>query len=325
LTRARIRGVYSTALTKLLLDHGFDIVCPSAAARERFGIEQRNEPPDLDIRERPDRQGVCAVGSAESLATFKAILQSRLHDVIIRKTAGEAVTLVDPRDDSHFLDAEFPAMSKAELDALRRSVTETVEGHHFYKACGGNLSMAVDMAERLLTMGGAIEEVERLFQETALVGFPTVGSMIGIEHVKLDGRVLRLGEALIEAFDDDAGLIEFSRIVKGKGTYDALGTRRAPGDRAITRAKIGAWHYNTQYFSKDGRHEGTYINFNTPIELYPQGLRYVDLEVDIFVLPGGQVGKVDEEKLEAAATQGVVTQRLVETVKDEAQQLMRAT
>jgi predicted RNA-binding protein associated with RNAse of E/G family len=62
---------------------------------------------------------------------------------------------------------------------------------------------------------------------------------------------------------------------------------------------------------------------NTPAELYPYGIRYVDLEVDVCVWPSGRVGKVDEKKLESAAAEGIVTQRLVETVKKKVQELMR--
>jgi len=455
--------VYSTALTKLLLDYGFEIVQPSLSVKERFGIEKRNESPELDVRDRRDRQGVRASGGTESINIFKSILQSHLHDVIIRewpvtangiykgmietespgsflvdigsatgrisknevsdldtkqllvqverrrvgarrpalttkiKIPGEYAILIpetqikvsrkirDPQnrsrllqlgrelapknwgiiwrtaakdqapeklekeiahlakegeavleraeeaaapaelwEGSHFLDVEFPAVSKEKLDEIRKSVTKTMARHHYYKACGGNFSVAVDMAEKLLEKGSAIEEVERLFRQTVGASFPTVGSMIDIEHVKLDGKVFHLGEASVEAFDEDASLIEFSRVVRGEGTYDGLGTRREPGDRAVTEAKIGGWHYKTRYFSKDGRHKGTYINLNTPIELYPYGIRYVDLEVDVCIWPSGRVGKVDEKKLECAAAEGVVTKRLVETVKREVREIMKA-
>ncbi|UCE44481.1 MAG: DUF402 domain-containing protein [Candidatus Bathyarchaeota archaeon] len=325
LIKAQVRGVYSTALTKLLLDHGAVIVRPSVAAKERFGLEERNEASDLSIRERPDRQGVSASGREDPSNTFKAILQSNLQDVIIReKPQGEAA-LVEFGGDRRFLDVEFPALSKKRLDAIRRSVTETVDGHHHFKACGGNFSVAVDMAERLLGIGGPTEEAEKLFRQTVRAGFPTAGSTIVIEHVKLDGRILHLGEARVEVFDKDESLIEFKRIVKGEGTYDALGTRREPGDRAVTEAKIGEWHYKTRYFSKDGDYKGSYINLNTPTELYPHGIRYVDLEVDICIWPNGKVGKVDEERLESAVLEGVVTQRLVETVREKVQELMETT
>jgi Ribonuclease G/E len=462
LAKARIRGVYSTALTRLLLDNGFEIVQPSVAMKERFGIEERNEPPDLDVRDRRDRQGVRALGRAKFISAFKSILQSNLHDVIIRewsvtangiykglletesadsflvdigpvtgriakrevlnldkkqlmvqverrkvgarkpalttevKIPGEYTILIperqikvsrkirDPKERSrliklgkelapknwgiiwrtaakdqspeklkdeishlagegeavleraeeavapaelwegnNFLDVEFPALSKEKLDDIRRSVTETLDSHHYYKACGGNFSVAADMAERLLEKGSPIEEVDSLFKQTIGASFPTVGSIIDIEHVKLDGRVLHLGEALIEAFDEDESLIEFSRIIRGEGAYDGLGTRKELGDRAVTEAKIGEWHYKTRYLSKDGRHKGTYVNLNTPIELYPYGIRYVDLEVDVCVWPSGRVGKMDEKKLEYAAAEGIVTQKLVETVRKRVRKLIK--
>ena len=463
LAKARVRGVYSTALTRLLLDHGFEIVQPSVATKERFGIEERNDPPNLDVRDRRDRQGVCALGRAESISAFRSMLQSSLYDVIIRKwsvtangiykglletesadsflvdigsatgriakrevanldkkqlvvqverkkvgtrrpaltaevkipgkyailiperqikvsrkirdpeersrllklgkalapknwgliwrraahdqspeklkdeishlasegeavleSAEEAVAPAELWDGSHFLDVEFPALSKEKLDDIRRSVTETLDRHHYYKACGGNFSVAADMAERLLEKGSPIKEVDSLFQQTVGASFPTVGSTIDIEHVKLDGRVLHLGDALIEAFDEDESLIAFSRIIRGEGAYDGLGTQKEPGDRAVTEAKIGEWHYKTRYFSKDGRHKGTYINLNTPIELYPYGIRYVDLEVDVCVWPSGRVGTVDEKKLEYAVAEGIVTQQLVETVRKRVKKLINA-
>ncbi len=462
MVKARVRGVYSTALARLLLDHGFEIVQPSVAMKERFGVEERNESPDLDVRDRRDRQGVRVLGTTETVDAFKSILRSYLHDVIIRewsvtangiykgvieteeagsflvdvgsatgrvtksenlnqkkkqlvvqverrrfgarrpaltaevKIPGEYAILIpekqikvsrkirDPEhrsrllklgrklapenwgiiwrtaakdqspeklkeelvwlvqegeavleraeeaagpaelwEGSHFLDVEFPALSKEKLDDIRRSITETMDGHHYYKACGGIFSAAMDMAERLLEKGTPIEEIERLFRQTVGASFPTTGSIIAIEHVKLDGRVLHLGEALVEAFDEDKSLVKFSRIIRAEGTYDGLGTRKERGDRAVTEAKIGGWHYKTQYFSKEGRHKGTYINLNTPAELYPYGIRYVDLEVDICVWPSGRVGKVDEKKLESAAAEGIVTQRLVETVKKKVQELMK--
>jgi len=430
--------------------------------RARFGVEEQSESPDLDVHDRRDRQGVRVLGRTETVDAFKLILQSHLHDVIIRewsvtangiykgvieteeagsflvdvgsatgrvakrqnwdsekkqlvvqverrrfgarrptlttevKIPGEHAILIPERqikvsrrirdpahrlrllklgrelapenwgiiwrtaakdqspeklkeelaglvqegeavleraeeaaapavlwEGSRFLDVEFPALSKKELDDIRRSVAETMNGHHYYKACGGNFLAAVDMAERLLEKGTPIEEVERLFRQTVGASFPTAGSMIDIEHVKLDGRVLHLGEALVEVFDEDESLVKFSRIIRSDGTYDGLGTSKERGDRAVTEAKIGGWHYKTQYFSKEGRHKGTYINLNTPAELYPYGIRYIDLEVDICVWPSGRVGKIDEKKLESAVAEGIVTQKLVETVKKKVQELMK--
>ena len=464
LARARVRGVYSTALTKLLLDHGFDIVQPSVAIRERFGLEERDEPPDLDINDRRDRQGVHASGKAEVINAFKSILQSCLDDVITRKWAvsvdgtykglvkgvdsithsvlvdmGPAIgriaegEVLDPnikqvvvqvdrvrtwtrepilttriripgkyavlipgrqvkisrkirdgqkrsrlhqlgeelapqdwgilwrtassdqssdvlrneiahlvkegeaireraerveapatlREGNYFMDVEFPASSKKKLDEVRGSVAPTMDGHHYYKACGDEVSSALDMAEKLLEKGCPREDVKDLFQETIEVHYPTEGSTIEIMHAKLDGKVFHLGTALIEAYDHVKSLIRFRRGFRGEGLYDGLGTRKEPGDHAVTELKIGEWHFKTLYFSRDGRHKGTYINLNTPIELYPYGIRYVDLEVDVCIWPDGRVKVLDEEKLDNAVAEGLVTEKLVRIVKEKLQEIMK--
>ncbi|MFB0567242.1 MAG: RNA-binding protein, partial [Candidatus Bathyarchaeia archaeon] len=67
MARARVRGIYSTALTKLLLDDDFEIVQPSARIRERFKLEENQELPDLVIYDRRNWQGVYARGKAEPI------------------------------------------------------------------------------------------------------------------------------------------------------------------------------------------------------------------------------------------------------------------
>lgn len=147
--------------------------------------------------------------------------------------------------------------------------------------------------------------------------------MVGIEHVKLDGRVFHLGEALIEAFDRNHSSLRLSRVFRRKGVYDGLEIPKEPGDHAITEAKLGEWHFKTQYFSSDGQLKGTYFNLNTPIELYPYHIRYVDLEVDVCVWPDGRIRTLDEEKLEEAAENELITEKLVKIVKEKLRELMK--
>ncbi|UCE16263.1 MAG: DUF402 domain-containing protein, partial [Candidatus Bathyarchaeota archaeon] len=220
-----------------------------------------------------------------------------------------------------FVNVEFPALSKRKLDGFRRCVAPTMEGHHYYKACGMRVSSALDMAEKLLEKGDSLKEAEDLFKRTVEAEFPVVGSVIGMEHVKLDGKVFHLGEALVEAFDRRRSLLRLSRVFERKGVYDGLGVLKESGDRAVTEAKLGEWFFKTRYFSRDGRYKGMYINLNTPIELYPREIRYVDLEVDVCVWPNGTVRKLDEEKLEKAAAEGLVTGRLVKIVKEKLREL----
>jgi len=464
--KARVRGVYTTALTKLLLEQGFGIVQASATIKQRFGLEENGDSPDLDVYDRHDRQGVRALGKAEPVRLFISFLQSCMDDVIIRKwTAtvdgiykglvrevdaathtvlvdigpaagrihdsetsryateqqllvqverwrlgsreptlttqikipGTHAILIPDREvkmsrrimdwqkrtslrqlgeelatenwgvlwrtsaanqtpdtlrneiaslvrngetimkeaeqvgapamlweGNHYADVEFPAISKRRMDEVRKTVAPTINGHHYYKACGQKVSTALEMAEKLLEKGYPNSEVEDLFKQTIEGDYPHVDSWINIEHVKLDGKVFHLGPALVEDFDPDEAYIRFRRVFKREGVYDGLKTPKQPGDYAVTEARIGEWHFKTQYFSKDGEIKGTYINLNTPIEFYPYGIRYMDLEIDICKWPDGRVETLDQERLEEALVRGLVTEGLVLIVKEKMRGILLA-
>ena len=59
LPRIKIRGIYSTALTKLALDYGFQVVEPSEKIRGRFHMDSRADGEyEILIRDRDDLQGI---------------------------------------------------------------------------------------------------------------------------------------------------------------------------------------------------------------------------------------------------------------------------
>jgi predicted RNA-binding protein associated with RNAse of E/G family len=60
--------------------------------------------------------------------------------------------------------------------------------------------------------------------------------------------------------------------------------------------------------------EHTYLN--TPAEVYPKAIRYVDLEVDVCIKPDGTVKILDMEKLEKALEKGFISRKLFEIVKE---------
>jgi len=455
-----VRGIYSTALTKLLLENGFEIVDPSLPIKERFGLEDNVSPYDLKIEDREDRQGVRAVGKRGPTELLRTILHSNFEDVITRKWPvsvngvykglikgfdGRGMALVDighavgklpqnqienpkqttvlvqverkalgvknpllttkikvpgryailiptnkigvslkirdlekrlqlvklgkelaPKDRGiiwrsaaakkepnslreevaelarlekeivekaeqmkapslvweglYYMDVEFPALSKKRMDEIRAAVTPTLTGHHHYKACGERISSTLEMAEKLLEKGTPKEEVENLLQQTFEKEYPSEGTMIEIHHVKLSGRTLNLGKALLESFEGEK--LCFRRVFKRPGVYDGLGTKKEVGDQAITEAQIGEWFFKTSYYSREGRFKGTYVNFNTPIELYPYGIRYVDLEVDVCVWPNGTTRTVDEDKLEEALKKGIISEKLASFIKGKVREVV---
>jgi len=458
--KAKIRGIYTTALTKLLLDNGFEMAQPSLTIKKRFGLSDNSAPPDLAVRDRHDLQGIRVLGSSDAVSAFHSIFHSAFEDVLTRRwlvsvdgiykgkivesneyamyvdigngvvgrlskpevssvdeksltvqveririgsrqpvlttslkivgkyailvknakvgvslkihdlsqrselyalgktlapeewgiiwressasqqrealenqitTLVEKVKMLNEKalradaptllaEGSYFMDVEFPWFSKRKMDKLRASVAATLNGHHFYKSCGGDASAALEMAEKLLEEGQIISEVEKSFREQILPGFPEAGSLVDVEHVKPSGFVFHLGQATIENLDEKH--IKYSRIMRSDGFYDGLGARKEAGDKALSEAKIGEWYITTKYFSSRGEWKGMYINLNTPVEVYPKTIRYVDLEVDICVQPNGLINVLDMEKLEKASEKGIISKNLFGIVKGKVDEII---
>ncbi len=453
--KARVRGIYSTSITKLLLDEGLEIVQPSPTIRDRFKLSETMQSPDVDIYDKRTRQGVHVEGTSESLEIIRKLFSQRLTDAVFRiqsfptngiykglveeeamerrlvrvnigSTSGiladdapppegretivqvtreggseepiltreisipgdyavliteekikvsrkiralqkrhslielgkriaplglgiiwrttaadqpaevledEIDRLVNAREkvlqkaadttaptllwgNRYHMKIEFPALSKTYLDGVRTKVAPTIKGHHLYKACGRSVSAALEMAERMLESSASKEEVEHLFKQTIEAIYPAEGCFIRIEHLKPNGRVLILGHAKIDRLEGQD--IRFSRVFQTAGVYDDLGSVKEPGDRAVTDARVGDWTYVTRYYSKDGVYKGAHINVNTPLELYPRWIRYVDLEVDICVSPEGSARIVDEHELEKMVAGCYITDELASLAKEHA-------
>ncbi|MEM4297134.1 MAG: DUF402 domain-containing protein [Nitrososphaerota archaeon] len=303
----RVRGIYSTALAQLIIKFGGRLVDPSVQLAERLNLEPCFERADVLIADRRSKQGVKLVGSIEGVDALCSVLSQELDDVIVRKACfGKSLSLAE---------LEFPALSKKRLDEVRSMVVPTIPGHHFYKACGGEASSLVDMAERLLASGKEEKEVQRVLEGEFLKFLPREGDFIDIEHVKLNGEELSLGRAEVEYFDPDSKVMRIRRVAGSDGIYDGLGVKKEVGELMVTELRVGEMFMTTRYYREDGCEKGLYINVSTPIELYPQKLRYVDLEVDIVAIQG-RMEVIDEEKLIEARRDGVIGDRLLELCKD---------
>ncbi len=213
---------------------------------------------------------------------------------------------------------EFPGWAKRRLDQLRGEVLPTVAGHHQIKASGRKEE--IDLLEQM------VKKLSRS-REKGLISAPSplealkVGASLTIEHVKLDGRVQLLGQGRVTRLSPAEGLIELEREIKAPGRYDGLGIAKEPGDRAVTEFGEGRWWYRTRYLSADGELKGEYYNINTPIEIYPDKIRYVDLELDLVRLPGGEPRLIDEAELDKALARGWVSERLAARAREVAQAL----
>jgi Ribonuclease G/E len=86
LLKVYLRGIYSTALTKLLLDEGFEISYPSNSILIRFKVKNLNVKPDVVIIETSDKQGVLVRGASEKVERVVKVIVEQLKYVIVRKS-----------------------------------------------------------------------------------------------------------------------------------------------------------------------------------------------------------------------------------------------
>ncbi|MGQ4554417.1 DUF402 domain-containing protein [Halobellus sp. GM3] len=226
----------------------------------------------------------------------------------------------------------FGRESRFALDDARRAVTATMPGHHRTKAASESASAGVDLAEALCgdgalgtVDGGADSDLDSEFPfgvVTRQFG-PVEGDVVAIRHGKPDGRAFSLGRGEVTDWEGD-GTVAVERTLSGSGTYDGLGTRREAGDTALTKFREGRWWYPTVYRSAEGDPRGTYVNVCTPVECFPDEIRYVDLHVDVVKRPDGTVERVDDDELDAAVEAGEVPEAAAKNARAVATSLERA-
>jgi len=212
----------------------------------------------------------------------------------------------------------FGREARFALDEDRRAVTTTMLGHHRVKAASSEASRAVDFVEALGSHDGDFH-----FEAVTDTFGPVAGDRVRLDHGKPDGRRIVLGRAEVIDRDPD-GTLTLRREMTGGGTYDALGVSREAGDVAITKVREGRWWYPTVYRGDDGVRKGTYVNVCTPVECFPDAVRYVDLHVDVVKGPDGEIRRVDDDELDDAVAAGQVSDALAEKARSVATSLENA-
>ncbi len=120
------------------------------------------------------------------------------------------------------------------------------------------------------------------------------------------------------SFEDN--MLTLKRLIKRGGVYDGINERKEEGDYVITEAKEESWILKHSYFSKSGELKGELYNINTPIEFYPDKIRYIDLEVDVANKSFAKI--IDVEKLEKALEEGFISKKLAEKALKIAEELI---
>ncbi|MEM2040619.1 MAG: DUF402 domain-containing protein [Nitrososphaerota archaeon] len=310
--RFSIRGIYSTALTKHLLDHGHELVNPTKSQAERFGACTSSVAPDVIINDTGDKEGVVIQGGPESVMEFVQDIREISWQVVvtpIRIHGGVASARI-----------YFPAEAKTSLDIIRAKITYTLPYHHFCRAGGETLSNIVSMLEELVDIGALNREIAEQ-KITGLINrlAPRKGSSGMIHHLKpLSGKILlgpfrfyRSGEVLIGR-----------RIIKGFGKYNGLGVDKTPGDVSISRIKRFSWRMETRYYGLGNAEKGRYINISTPIHLYESHAWYIDLGIDVVEKPNGERMIIDAEELEQLLEKSCISRELYEKAMSEAKSIL---
>ncbi|UCD70811.1 MAG: DUF402 domain-containing protein [Syntrophobacterales bacterium] len=263
--------------------------------------------------DRSDRQGVFLEGNLEQTAEVMEALRNALFDVVSRK-----ITSPDNKDTTIY-DVEFPFLSKASLDRMRGEVVPTMEGHHRFRIIA---SEYVDLVEsevekypfKMGKMEGAIKKM-------LILDFLERGKGLKIEQVKPEGSFIQLKGGEIISLSRDKKEMLIRRALKG-GRYDGLGLIIEKGDYAITHVREGDWSVKHSYYSGKECLKGEYWNINTPVEFYPEKIRYVDLHVDVVLKGGGRPKIIDKDQLEPLVEKGYIKRRLALKALQVAENLM---
>ncbi len=208
----------------------------------------------------------------------------------------------------------FGRESRFALDARRREVVPTMAGHHRVKAGDDRASAAVDFAEAVCGSGASDDDADFPFGVVTRQFGPREGDSVEIGHGKPDGRYISLGRGEVAEHDPD-GTVTVSRTLSPGGQLDAIGEPIEAGDVAVTKFKEGRWWYATVYRDAEDRRKGTYVNVCTPVEVFPDTVRYVDLHVDVVKHGDGRVERVDDDELDAAVDDGDVSRALAEKAR----------
>ena len=207
------------------------------------------------------------------------------------------------RQDVQELQREIKLLQR-ELPKLEGHPDEGIPG----KLLAGQTALIIEFP------GGSKQALDRWHARGSApetTAIPKPGDYIRIEHIKVHNDLsVMITARVVQA---DLQRLTVRREIKGTGIYDGLNIPKEPGDYAVTEFRLGAWHYETRYYTRDGRCKGVYVNINTPIEISADRVRYVDLEIDVVQRPGESAQVIDEHELERIAH--LVSPKLIERAR----------
>ncbi len=322
--RIKVRGIYATALTAIFLEKGFAVVDPSPVIRDRFGLPEGGGPWEVLVRDRRDKQGVMLEGLRgaveEALGVLAEALPYALFHPVREERGSPSGAFARLRELRSRYVGEFPKPVKEELDRIRSRYVITLPGHHLLKAIS---AQDVDRAEEeALRCPQRLPEITREVWRRLVYAHYCVGKAVVVRHLKagLGGftwrgklREMRPGERLV-----------IERRFRPGGRYDGLGELKEEGDFGTVELYERRWWGRRLYFRADGTPLGELYNIHTPPELYPDHVRYLDLEVDVVLRPGAGPEIIDREELLRKVDKGLIPETLARRALEEAEALAEA-
>jgi protein associated with RNAse G/E len=149
---------------------------------------------------------------------------------------------------------------------------------------------------------------------------PKINQLVRIQHVKLNGRIINLtpGKVIYR----NGNKIILKRKFKSEGIYNGLGIKKNIGDYALTEISRENWFVYSKYYNFMNNLKGEYYSICTPIEIYENYIRYVDLGIDIIKIPNNPPKVIDIEELEEAYKKGIISQWLKEKAHKEVEEIL---
>jgi hypothetical protein len=208
---------------------------------------------------------------------------------------------------------------KWQLDRIRSLKTPTIPNHHLLRIVN---SLAVEEAEAELARDpGRGEELSRRLREDLIYKHFRPGDRVLVRHIKVGQGNIELRGEIREC--GSASLLLLRHFREG-GLYDGLDLPKKEGDWGTVSLSEGEWVTVRRYYRRDNTPIGEVYNIGTPVEFYPEQLRYVDLELDVVRLPGGAPRLVDQEVLERKVSQGLLPLSLAQEARRIATELMES-
>lgn len=225
----------------------------------------------------------------------------------------------------HYL---FSGNLKLKMDEFRRKICKTIQYHHSFKS-GFNppsqkFEMIIDFNEYLLEKFPEEEQrVNSSFIEFIHKKYFQKDTYIPINHQKILFKVESLSPGkIIEKSEKTPFELKVKREFKSGGRYDGLDIPIEKGDYALVHFIEGNWSYKNEYFDRNDSFKGAYYNINTPIEIRPAEIHYLDLEVDVVEFDNGRKEVIDKELFNTLFEHQIISKETYERVNQEISKIL---